>query len=59
VFQQGFENDYSMAADHNLFNRWKPLTPGPWSSRIEDAPSFLSSLWTYGAFTLFGRIART
>jgi hypothetical protein len=32
MFQQGFENDCSMAADHNLL--WKGPTPAPWSSRI-------------------------
>ena len=34
MFQQGFENDYSMAADCNLFHRWKAPTPAPWSSPI-------------------------
>jgi hypothetical protein len=36
MFQQGFENDCSMAADYNLL--WKAPTPtptpAPWSSRI-------------------------
>jgi hypothetical protein len=34
MFQQGFENDSSMAADRHLFHRSKALTPtpAPWSS---------------------------
>jgi hypothetical protein len=32
MFQQGFENDCSMAADYNFLG--KAPTPAPWSSRI-------------------------
>lgn len=35
MFQQTFENDYSIAdADHGLLHRWKAPTLAPWSPRI-------------------------
>jgi hypothetical protein len=33
MFQRGFENEYSIAADHNPVHPWQAPTPGPWSSR--------------------------